>query len=281
VSFGAFDEEDPRSMINLVPTRIKGHILKAITPKLGGDIRFISWSETRLERELCKLLPEVYGDQYKKLEAIDHAIRLNFWAEYYRAQDAKNQMIEKNIVRKITRSEDFHNRMSIPLYTAWIISAPTDLAISQEDTLNQAMRQLRSIVTDKNVLWETTKEIVTDSEGVKTETTTRILNTKAVDSLRKVAGDLSLRIQGSITQKHLIAQIPKGGLPSNYAIKNIGVPALPPAAESREDLEKEIEILEADIEDIPNDIPENENVLEEELESLLDDNGFEAEKIPG
>lgn len=256
VTFGAFDHDDPRSMINLVPRKMREKIEKMLDPEQGGNINYLSWSERKLEAELNKELQRLAIDKHRKLESKDYMLRINFWAEYYRAQDTGSQMLEANITRGISFHEDFHNRLSIPLYTAWILSAPTNLGMAQEETLMHAMRLLRRVVTHKESIWEIKETTTKDKEtGEEKKNRTKKLNVRAVTEIRKIAEDLANRRQGSVIQQHqvLTARIPTPEQPKSI-----------PQAENREDLEKEIaqleqaasgkaETLEAEIYDEPED----------------------------
>ena len=236
VTFGAFDNDNPRSLINLVPTKMREKVEKKLDPAQGGDIRYISWSESKLERELNREMQKISGDSRKKLEAKDHMLRINFWAEYYRAQDTNSNMLEGNITRGISFHEDFHRRLNIPLYTAWILSAPTHLGMAQEETLMHAMRLLRRVVTHTDAIWDVKETSVIDKEtGEEKKTRSKKLNVRAVTEIRKIAEDLANRRQGSVIQKH---QVLTASISTPETQKSI------PQAESREDLEAEIKKLE-------------------------------------
>lgn len=252
VNFGAFDTENPRSLINIVSPRLQELILNVVDPELG-NINWLSWPESKLERKLTKKLQELYDEPDLQLGQKDHSLRISFWSEYYRAQDTKSKMLDKNICRCITFTDDFYRKMGNTMYAAWIITAPTDLGVSQDEALMQSMRLLREVVTNRESIWEVTETESDDGEGKKKKKISRKLNVKAVSEVRRIAQDLANRRQGAIVSKHqhLIAsmnggmsQIPEG---AQNQIKS--APGLLPKAKTREDIEREINILEAEMAD--------------------------------
>lgn len=228
----AFDETDPRSLLSVAPPIVQ----TAIRKMMNENPFMVSWADSRLEKEIVKRRRENdKGYKSHKIEARDHTYRLNFWGEYYRAVDLNQAMAEYTIVRGAGYQVDFRDRLKCPVWTAWLISPPRDLALIQEELLYQTMAQLRRVVA-KGDIYTTTITERQHKDGQITRTIKKQLNTQAVQVLVNLSEGLQNRVQGAVIHKHAIMH----AMNPNPQTQQ---PTLPKQAESREQLEAEIAAL--------------------------------------
>lgn len=127
------DEADPRSLINMVPQHFKDAILN-IAKNYPEYL-------TLPEYDLKKLLEP---------DDTDDEIRVAFWHEYVRAQDAGNK------IRLITAFSNFcsdhyfyHKMITNPKKVAWIICRPAHYMMSLEASLDNGRRSIKKIMAMK------------------------------------------------------------------------------------------------------------------------------------
>ena len=92
------------------------------------------------EHELIRIL---------KPADIDDKLRLLFWKEYERAQDAGTGMVMVNVYSKIMGRDNFYEVMKNPRRVAWLMSPPEDYMISLEAALDHGRRNMEKIMKMK------------------------------------------------------------------------------------------------------------------------------------
>lgn len=128
-----FDEANPRSVINMVPGRVKEEMLRL---QIMYPHYFI---ET--ETELYDIL---------KPSDLDDRLRVAFWHEYDRAQDRGVSMQMKNVFSLFCSDVTFYKKILISAGRfAWIINRPSDYAMSLEASLNHGKNTLDKIIKMK------------------------------------------------------------------------------------------------------------------------------------
>lgn len=228
--------------------RKKTETLGLITNPTDGKRNLYSMLNSRWQAEIDKLDPAILTWPETKLEKhaepceTFHALRINFWAEYYRAMDTgANSMELKNVLRGAASHHYFYAKLfnDSPYLLAWMLSPPRSLAIQQEELLTQVYKKMRAFIIEGDIYDEKTVTKtcrVTKQKEVHVE---RKLNTRALDSLRKIAQVLNDRVQGTTIQKHAI--LTQSNTPNT--------PLLTPKSEepSREELEAEMAAIDAEV----------------------------------
>lgn len=171
--FGAdrilWDEDNPRSLINIVPNSLKTALLG-----MDPDLRYMS------ESELHKRCAP---------ESIDGRLRLNFWDEYNLAQDRNRMMRIQNIVRNVSSMEYWKERvLGDKLKLAYICIPPKDYLIYTRQLHDLGMSKLEEIL----------QLPIQDKKGNP--------NTRLIGEIIKIVQMLDLRVKGAILQKTQIYQ---------------------------------------------------------------------------
>lgn len=133
-----FDLENPRSVVNLLSSKVRQRVIEVFSknPKL------LSMTEVQLKREL---------DPSESAQLV----RLSFWREYQRAQDANQKMKMTNIYKPVMGDELFYTEfLPNDRYVAWMMQKPTELSLVWERELfngtDQIMRIMRMNLFDEN-----------------------------------------------------------------------------------------------------------------------------------
>lgn len=177
---GFLDEENPRSIVNIVPDRLRDFIVK-INPNT------LLMSPTKLKDE-CR--PDFTAK----------CLKINFWNEYVRAQDKSQKMKLGNIIKGVCQKEYFfHFAEHDPTLLAWVILPPEDFNLVQEEIYQESLEQMRSILLlepfdEKRIERE-------NKDGTITVTIEKKVNSSLLSEKRKIMEVMGNRIQGSITQK--------------------------------------------------------------------------------
>lgn len=125
-----FDESNPRSVINMVPPRVREEMLRILA--------MFPHYFTETETELYDIL---------KPTDLDDRLRVAFWHEYDRAQDRGVKMQMKNVFSLFCSDMTFYKRILISAARfAWIINRPSDYAMSLEASLNHGKNTLDKII---------------------------------------------------------------------------------------------------------------------------------------
>lgn len=246
VTLGAFDTEDERSLINICPPRIREAIERLLDPKTG-NINWLSWADTRLERLAEKARGRQTNDKKYKMGPEDHTLRLSFWDEYYRAQRTNQKMNEKTMLTGVMMYPAYYSRLECVEFVAWLISAPRSLAMQQEETLYHGLRLLREVVTNRDAIYDIRVDEKQWDDGTIERKKTKKLNTRAVAEVRRIVEDLANRRQGSVVQRHQIAAEVNTREQSAIRAEEIKHQTALDKKASREELEKELQILEGEI----------------------------------
>ncbi len=128
------DEENPRSVINLVTETVAIHIQNVPSSML--DIG---------EDELRTL----YGINWKP-PTIDDRLRFMFWKEYDNAQSNIRKMKVSHIYAGVCSRECFYKVIATPERFAWILCPPVDYMVGAEEALTYGLEQLRDILTQRH-----------------------------------------------------------------------------------------------------------------------------------
>lgn len=124
------DVENPRSLINLVPDKVRDAILNV----LANHPDYVGLSEYDLRD---KLRPD---DTVSR-------IRIAFWHEYYRAQDQHKSMMMSRVYSGVTSYDTFYGRiLSNPKNVAWLLMPPVKWTLAMEEALNRGMRNLTKLM---------------------------------------------------------------------------------------------------------------------------------------
>lgn len=118
-----------RTLLEIVPMHVRVEMEKLSAEDLNK-------SEIELARELD---PTPFANQ----------IRMNFWAEYVRAQRRKTEMRMINVYDGVCTKSSFHdNIVKSHRNLLWVVTPPADLMASSRDAFWLAMRFMRKIFED-------------------------------------------------------------------------------------------------------------------------------------
>lgn len=131
--------DNQRSVTNMVTERVREHILKTIHdyPQYFAGLG---------ERDLRNLL--------KPNDTVCR-IRIAFWQEYFRAQDIGKSMQMSRVYAGVTDQDTFYGPiLSKPQNVAWIITPPVKYMLAMDEALNRGLSNLTKImeidITDEN-----------------------------------------------------------------------------------------------------------------------------------
>ena len=124
-----WNEQDPQALINIAPKVIKEAMLeiKKTAPQLIG----MPEHELRL-----RIRPTDCED----------TLRLSFWAEYNRAQDAYTKMNLTNVWEPVCSGPTFYKIVAKPEMVAWICCPPQNYMRSMESYLNYGKENLSKLL---------------------------------------------------------------------------------------------------------------------------------------
>jgi len=226
--------------------RKKSETIQLITA-VEGEFSMYDLVSTKLREAIDRLDAALLTEPECRLEVAanpdetDNGLRLNFWAEYYRAADLSKVNGKKTpidlgaVLRGVTHYAYFKtNYLENPGKLAWLLSPPKSLAIQQEETLHQSMRRMRDLIRTIE-FFDTIETVETEkSTGNVKRRVVRKFNAKAADTVTKITELLSNRVQGTLLNRHAImaSHVPP---PAAEKVN----PVLPP----REDLEKRLKAL--------------------------------------
>lgn len=126
------DEDNPRSIVNIVSDRLKASILRVPDEYLNQD-----------PDDLLRMLKK---SGYRP-SATDNRLRLSFWREYERAQDLQAQIVISNVHGNfISRQYFYFGFATNPKRLAWMLTPPLDYALSMEEALLHGVDRIREIL---------------------------------------------------------------------------------------------------------------------------------------
>lgn len=167
-----FDETNERSLINLVPDRLKP-LLKAVRQRYP-----------RLLLQPEKTLRTTIGPDDR-----DEKLRLSFWNEFNQATAQGRRMVLNNIIRNVVYSEVWNNFYEKRLdKLAWIICPPKNYTLSMQHILNRGVDRLMEIMNLP----------ILKKDGTA--------DTKAISQVLKAFQLVDLRVKGAIIQRVQIQQ---------------------------------------------------------------------------
>ena len=130
-SEGAFDEENPQSLYNLLPPSIQENLLKTKN-FLINDL-----SAESLRKNI------VATPEYRKIRHL----RTSFWREYDNAQSQGRKMQMTRIWQGITTSSgEFYKLMKVDHFAAFIFTKPVKKDVQEESLLEIAYEQMEDIL---------------------------------------------------------------------------------------------------------------------------------------
>ncbi len=201
-----FNLENPRSIMNLVPGSLKKFFQEhSLTePELFN----------KDERDLYKLL----RSREETPSPTDNRLRLKFWFEYDRCQEAGSFFNISNVIAGVT-TKDYFDRgyLSKPNKVAWLLCPPTNYLVKAEEALEFGLEQLRDLLEQPNML------------------TSGKVNVRVVELKLKIVQMLDSRVKGAVVQRSVNLNV---GATDSVVRKNL-------LSESMEDLQKQIKTLEA------------------------------------
>lgn len=193
--YSLLDRTNPRSLISLIEY---APLEKAI---LALDRDLLLEPEALIKRRL---------KVRKQFEFADTCLRLNFWMEYARAQEAEKIMSIEKVFKGVCSEQYFQNKIiTNPDALAWMIRPPTDYISFMRGGLHDSLEEVIKIVNTPFVekvpyLNKKTGEPIKDEKG-------RIMywrryNTKIMSEKLKAAQWFDVRVNGAIVQKLAIKQ---------------------------------------------------------------------------
>lgn len=126
------DKNDERSLVNLVPPKVKEAILRVAEE----NPEYLELNE----RYLHKVLEPSDSDD---------KVRLSFWKEYNRAQDFEQNMKMVNVYGLLMSNENFFLLLRDNKRVAWMIKPPEEYMISLEASLNHGKDNLNKLMKMK------------------------------------------------------------------------------------------------------------------------------------
>lgn len=172
-----YDEQNPRSVVNLMSDRLKENALK-IPPYL------LAMSAKEIEK---KFEPSM----------LDRQLRMAFWDEYFITQDnGKERMRIDAIYAKSCSREMFYQIINSEKRFAWILKPPEDYMLKMRAMLDIGMDRIYEIV---KMPLETTRIDPKTNQVIKT------INTRLVSEIIKAVAILDNRVRGAVPQ-HLKIQ---------------------------------------------------------------------------
>lgn len=217
------DLENPRSVLNLLPEKIKERV-QEISQKYPEYFN-------KSEGELFQLL----NNNLTKIKAVDDLLRMKFWVEYDRVQAYQLKALNMSYILAGCVSKDFfyQSYFKDPGRVAWMLCPPVNYIARLEEIHINLLMQLSQMA----------REPVVDEFGN--------YNQKLGDQKIKLFQVIDQRLHGSVVQRHQIDQTvsqktvqvnlsANEAKSFNSASENYGVEAL----ESKlRDLEKESRTL--------------------------------------
>lgn len=204
-----FDQNEPRSLINLVPDAIRQRIQTALWDQEASGL--FEMDEHRL---------------YKSLRAssatptpTDNRLRLKFWMEYDHCQGLHTKAIDiTRVFSGICSKEYFYNHyLEHPKKVAWLLCPPTAYVVKANEALEFGLEQLRDILEADHTL-----------PGGK-------IDSKLGELKLKIIAMLDVRVKGAIVQKTINANL-SGPAAANAVNKAIAGPTM-------EELNRQLEAL--------------------------------------
>lgn len=180
------DEDNPYSLINLVPGEIRA-AMDAI------PVHYYGISEFELRRT-AKPTAEVAR------------LRVNFWDEYLRAVDQKRKMEMVSVLKGgVCHPNYFYNVvLKEPKWVAYITIPPADYQLALREMLDLGLDRLREVlilpIVEKVPITVKEKNADTGKIEYRTEFIQQT-NTKLISEIVKITNMLDLRVKGAILQK--------------------------------------------------------------------------------
>ena len=190
ISLSILDEDNPHSLINLVPkdfaTRMK-----------GIDKSYFEMSQVDLEKKV-------------RPDDIMNRLKLRFWDEWQVAllSGVETKVEISSVYYGVCTEEYFYAKvLSKPKVLAWVITPPIDYVVTMRDVLRQGIERLSDIIRLPLVQKTPMKErgeYVRDEDG-------EIMYVEKVDKavlseVSKIVKMLSERVHGAIVQRIDVSQ---------------------------------------------------------------------------
>lgn len=204
-----WDASDPRSVVNLVPERVRERLQEA----LFEEEALFGMSEHELFKELKNR--STVGVSYAP-NPTDNRLRLKFWMEYDYAQAYQLSRIDINrVVAGICTQEYFYKKyLQSPTKLAWFLCPPVSYEVKAKEALEYSLEQMRDILSIPHVV------------GDK-------VDTKLGELKAKIHAMLDIRVKGAPIQKTITANLT--GKAAAQAVAAAGV------GQTMEDISKKLE----------------------------------------
>ncbi len=166
------DPENPRAVLNLVPPRIREAAAMAISS----------------HPQLFDLDEKTLRDKVRPSDSVLR-IRVAFWNEYFRVQDAElPKMDAAKIYAGVVHQQMFYGHiLGKPGNVAWILCPPHNYMIAMEEILDRGMNNLAKIIG---------MPVTTDGE----------VDVKKAKLFLEAFKTVQERVKGSVVQRQAIAQ---------------------------------------------------------------------------
>lgn len=127
-----FTQENPRSLINIVPGKLREALLDPSFPRHWLDI----------EEGVLKQKVESFVDER------DSRLRLLFWDEYNAAQDEKRMILMERVFAGACSNAHFYSRVIKDQHKlVWMLTPPAPYEVSMRELLQMSLGRLREILT--------------------------------------------------------------------------------------------------------------------------------------
>lgn len=217
-----FNQDNPYSLLNLSPDRLKPIIMKVPTS-------VFTLTETQ------------FKEKYKPNE-IDGRLKLRFWDEWQglMLRSLKKAKIDLSRVYYGICTQDYFEQVILkdPIKVANMIIPPFDYFTAMREILYCGISKIREIV----LLPVTSEKVVTIDGKKKTIST---INTSLIGEIRRIVEYLSDRVYGQTPQR---LEIEQKNLHAHVQLKQQDINALPPeeiSPDSLRQLDEQLKRIEA------------------------------------
>jgi hypothetical protein len=177
-----FDSDNPLSVINMVEEAVA----KAI---MGIPPRFLKMTETQLRKEV-------------KPDDVLCRLKLTFWDEYQRAQDAKRMIHVTKLLQGTgcTKERFYETILRDPGQVAWMVTPPVDHLIQLRELLDLGLARQREMLLLPFVY----KETKVDQQGNVKKI--RKVDARVMAQVNQAVNVLLDRVLGAVMQKVAVQQ---------------------------------------------------------------------------
>lgn len=189
-----FDRENPRSLFNILPTKLQEAAIGVPREK---------W--LRSEAAITKSAEPDFTDK---------CLRINFWQAYTKAQDAGKNVNVNHVTSGVTTKNYFYHMIETEQdKLVYYLTPPKAYDVMQRQILDESLEKLRDVVTSD--IYDEKVVTKNNSDGTQERTIVRTINTKLVSEIRRITEMLQDRVHGTLVQKLAV----KGQMEHNVPIQ--------------------------------------------------------------